>query len=110
MIEDLNIDERNINLVLGILFWPKQVQKSGMSEDDSEEYIDILRELKARHGELSLDITVIPNVILKYIEARDEFKRDIVMYIVSSVLNYLLTRKCITRLIKNFINIKDIKN
>lgn len=51
------IDEEDINLVLGILYVPKQVQKLGMSEDNSEEYSEILRNLKARHGKILPDVT-----------------------------------------------------
>lgn len=71
---NLNIDEEDINLVHGNPSRPKQVQKLGISEDNSKEYSGILRNLNVRHGKLPPDVTKMPEVILQDVEAGDDFK------------------------------------
>lgn len=78
----------------GILCRPKQVEILGMSEDSSENYIGFLDGMKERYGSLPSEISAIPGIILKKVEAGHNFKRDIVMYIVSTMSNYPHTRKC----------------
>lgn len=108
--DELYIDEEDINLTLGILCRPKQVTSLSMYEDSFEEYIGLIEDMRTRYGTLLLELSTMPEIILNKKEAGDEFKQDIVMYIVSSVLHYPQARKCHSRLIKNLKDTKDIKN
>lgn len=81
-----------------------------MSQDSTCNYISFLDGMKEIYEIVPPEIWAMLDIILKNVEARDDFKWDIGMYIVSIVLKYPQTRKCCSRLIKSLVDTKDIKN
>lgn len=75
---DLYIYEENINLMLRIPYGPKQVEMLGMSKDSSDNYIGFLDWMK-KYGSLLPEKLALLNIILKNVEVKDDFKRDIVI-------------------------------
>lgn len=70
----------------------------------------VLERFTNRYGELAPVVTKMPQVVLGQGDGGDAFNRDFIIYITSSIINYLATRRCHYRLMKILLDNTDIKN
>lgn len=106
----VDVDEENVRLLLGIPSGLKLVDEMNSSNIEDEKYAGVLGIFKNRYGELAPIVTKTPVVVSEQVDRGDNFKRDFIIYINSSLINRPATRRCRYRLMEIFLETSDIKN
>lgn len=94
----------------GIPWGSKLANELSISEIADEKYVVVLERFKNRHGELIPLVTKMSLVVLAQADDGDDFKRNFIIYITSSLINCPCTRGCQYRLMKSLLDTYDIKN
>lgn len=108
--ECVNIDEEDDRLVLSIPSGPKVVEEMNHSDITNDRYTDVLQIFRRRYGMLTPFVTKMPNIVARQVDGGDDFKRDFIIYITSSLINCPVTRRCRYRLMKILFDTSDITN
>lgn len=74
----MDIDEKDVRLVLGIPRGPKLAEEMSNFHIADEKYAEVLERFKNRHGELVLLVTKMPSVVLGQANGADDFKGDFI--------------------------------
>lgn len=90
----------------GVQNWSKKMSNYEIVDEKCDK---VLERFKNRHRELVPLVTKMPSVALRQANS-DDFKRDFIIYIISSLIHCPTTRRCQYRLMKNLLDASHIKN
>ncbi|XP_019197375.1 PREDICTED: uncharacterized protein LOC109191246 [Ipomoea nil] len=111
--ETLHLAERDIECTLGIPRGVNEVEEAPKYEENGNaEYVALLRTWRQRWGiqKGSPITTRMGDAIIQRGDYGDEFKRDFMVLLVSSMLRGFQTRYCNYRILNSLINVGEIKN